>query len=114
MSYPNIIAALSNELQRRYADEGKEPDRGTGSVVSEIIERQGAMPDYLRFPMRMLTRIFDYSGVVVAGKRFQDLDAASQASLLDAWKKSRFTVCRNFVRFYESLYLLIVMEEDAR
>jgi hypothetical protein len=114
MSYPNIIAALSAELQRRYADADLESHRETGSVVSEIIERQGAMPDYLRLPTRMLTHIFDYWGLVVAGKRFQNLDAAGQAGLIDAWKSSRFNVCRNFVRFYESLYLLIIMQEDAR
>jgi hypothetical protein len=114
MSYPNIIAALSTELQRRYADADQESHRETGSVVSAIIERQGAMPDYLRLPTRVLTHIFDYWGLVVAGKRFQNLDATSQAGLFDAWKTSRFNVCRNFVRFYESLYLLIVMQEDAR
>ena len=41
------------------------------------------MPDYLRFPMRLLTRIFDYWGLVVAGKRFQNLDPAAQARLFD-------------------------------
>ena len=114
MSYPNIIAALSTELRRRYTDADQESYRETGSVVSEIIERQGAMPDYLRLPTCMLTYIFDYWGVVVAGKRFQNLDPTSQARLFDAWKISRFNVCRNFVRFYESLYLLIVMQEDIR
>ena len=113
MSYPRIIAAISTELQRRYAGGDKNSVKETG-VVSEIIERQNSMPDYLRFPMRALTRIFDYWGLVVSGKRFQNLDPAAQARLFDAWKKSRFNVCRNFVRFYESLYLLIVLQEDAR
>jgi len=113
MSYPKIIAAITTELQRRYAGEAKESARETG-VVSEIIERQNAMPDYLRFPMRLLTRIFDFWGLVAAGSRFQNLDPASQSRMFDAWKKSRFNVCRNFVRFYESLYLLIVLQEDAR
>jgi len=113
MSYPKIISAISSELQRRYARDDEESVREMG-VVSEIIERQNAMPDYLCFPMRALTRIFDYWGVVAAGKRFQNLDAANQARVFDAWKKSRFNVCRNFARFYESLYLLIVFKEDAR
>ena len=113
MSYPRIIAAISTELQRRYAGGEPQPVWETG-VVSEIIERQNAMPDYLRFPMRVLTRIFDYWGLVTAGKRFQSLDAAGQARQFDVWKQSRFNVCRNFVRFYESLYLLIVLQEDAR
>ena len=113
MSYPQIITAITMELQRRYAGEGQDSARESG-VVSQIIERQNAMPDYLRFPMRVLTRIFDFWGLVVCGHRFQNLDPAEQARMFDAWKKSRFNVCRNFARFYESLYLLIVLQEDAR
>jgi hypothetical protein len=112
MSYPKIIAAISTELHRRYAGEASESAQEMG-VVSEILERQNAMPDYLRLPMRILTRIFDYWGVVVAGKRFQHLDATGQALLFDSWKTSRFNVCRDFVRFYESLYLLITLQENS-
>jgi len=71
------------------------------------------MPDFLRLAMRVATRSFDYWGLVTCGSRFQKLSGDLRRLQLDAWKNSRFDFCRNFVRFYESLYLLIVMEEDA-
>ena len=113
MSYPKIIAAISNELQRRYGNPGKQSPQ-PDAVVGKILASQAAMPDFLRLAMQLLTWGFDYSGLFTAGSRFRSMSPDMQSRQLDAWKNSRFDVCRNFTRFYESLYLLIVMEEDVR
>ena len=113
MSYPIIIEAICSELRNRYAAVDAESASAPGVVVNEIIERQSAMPDYLRFPMRVLTYGFDVIGMLNGGKRFQNMTSEARAHQLNAWKHSRFGVCRNFVRFYESLYLLITLQEEG-
>jgi hypothetical protein len=78
-----------------------------------MLECEQLMPDFLQFPMRRLTQVFNIWGIVNGGKRYQNLAAEDQAAQLDAWRNSRFELCRNFVRFYESLFLLVVMQEKA-
>ena len=112
MSYPRIIDAICSELRNRYATVDEESGSAPAVVVAEIIERQSAMPDYLQFPMRVLTYGFDVIGMFNGGKRFQNMNSDARARQLDAWKHSHFGVCRNFVRFYESLYLLITLQEE--
>ena len=114
MSYPAIVAAISRELRRRHIDVDQENVPDIGNIVSEMLECQNAMPDFLRFPMRTLTRIFDFWGLLTTGTFFHNLDPARQGEILDTWRHSRFNVCRNFVRFYESLFLLIVFQEGSQ
>ena len=83
-------------------------------VVGKIVACQAAMPDYLRLVMQLLTWLFDYSSLVTSGSRFRSMSSELQTRQLDAWRSSRFDVFRKFVYFYESLYLLIVMDEDVR
>lgn len=113
MSHQKIVAAIGAELRRRYADAIPPSTGDADDVTSEMLECEQLMPDFLRPPMRWLTRIFNVWGIVSGGKRFQNLDAEGQAAQLDAWRNSRFELCRNFVRFYESLFLLVVMQEKA-
>jgi len=113
MSYQKIVAAIGAELQRRYADAIPQDRSGEFDPVKELVSCQEAMPDFLRHPMRLLTWIFDWWGLVSGGRRFQNLDVEHQAAQLDAWRNSRLEFCRNFVRFYESYFLLAVMQEDA-
>ena len=113
MSYSRIIDAICSELGNRYSAVAEESGGAPAVVTTEIIERQRAMPDYLRFPMRVLTYGFDAVGMFNGGKRFQNMNREARTRQLDAWKNSRFGVCRNFVRFYESLYLLITLQEEG-
>jgi len=82
-------------------------------VTDEIIRCQKIMPDYLHAPMWILTQVFDLAGLPRVGSRFRKLQPEEQTDQVTAWKNSRLEICRNFVRFYESLYLLIVMQETG-
>ena len=104
--------AGSDELQVRYGHPVQWPVQ-RADVVERMLASQAAMPDFLRLAMRVATRCFDFWGLVTCGSRFQNLAGDLRRMQLDGWKNSRFDFCRNFVRFYESLYLLIVMEEDS-
>ena len=109
MSYRNIIVAISESLQ----DQHVEGDMAAEDIAAEIIARQACIPDYLRFPMRVATVVFDWFGVLSGGRRFQSKSLVSRAAQLNSWKHSSIGACRNFVRFYESLFLLIALQEGT-
>lgn len=114
MSYPKIIAAICEQLQHIYGNCGKPSLPRCEDVAGQVLKSQAAMPDYLRLGMRLLTWFFDYWGLVTSGSRFHRMPTELQRRQLDSWAKSRLDVCQNFVRFYASLYFLIVMEEDVQ
>jgi hypothetical protein len=112
MSHTNIVVAISDALGCQHLDSAGVVRPDSAAIAAEIIACQGNMPDYLRTPMRILTWIFDWSGLVSAGRPFRKLELAQKVALIDAWRTSSIGLCRNFVRFYESLFLLIALQED--
>jgi hypothetical protein len=113
MSQRQVISAIAAELDRRHGGLGERFARGMDEVTDEIIRCQKIMPDYLHAPMWILTQVFDLAGLPRVGSRFRKLQPEEQTDQVTAWKNSRLEICRNFVRFYESLYLLIVMQETG-
>jgi len=110
MSHRGIVVAISAALQHQHFDGGMRAE----DVAAEILGRQEAMPDYLRAPMWVATLLFDAAGIFSGGRRFQEKDGPARANQLRKWKHSSLGACRNFVRFYESLFFLIVLQEDRR
>jgi hypothetical protein len=113
MSYTRIVVAISDALGRQHLDAASIERPDSSVIAAEIIASQGNMPDYLRTPMRLLTWVFDWSGLFHGGRRFCKLESAHQLALINAWRNSSIGLCRNFVRFYESLFLLIALQEDV-
>ena len=109
MRYQSIVTAISCGLQNQHAIGGADVD----SIAAEILGQQGRMPDYLRFPIRMATWLFDCFGIMSGGRRFQSKSAEAQAAQISRWKGSSLGACRNFIRFYESLFLLIALQEEV-
>jgi hypothetical protein len=114
MSYSKIIAAICGQLQNKYGTAGQSEVLDNRDVAGQILQCQAAMPDFLRLGMGLLTWVFDYWGLLTSGSRFHRMPTELQRRQLDSWANSPLDVCRNFVRFYTSLYFLIVMEEDAQ
>ena len=108
MSYRHIIAAITAGLQCQHAIDTAD----VAVIAAEIIDQQGRIPDYLRLPIKMLTLLFNWSGILSGGKCFTAKDVAAQMAQLERWKYSRIGACRNFVRFYDSLFLLIALQEE--
>jgi hypothetical protein len=103
-----IVTAISASLQLQHLSGGMEADE----IATEILGRRACMPDYLRLPMWVATLVFDLSGVLSGGRMFHAKSDEAQIAQLQSWKTSRIGACRNFVRFYESLFLLIVLQEE--
>ena len=107
MSYKQIVIAISAGMESMY---GLANTNNEG-IAADIVGQADRMPDYLRLPMRLATFAFDWSGLLSSGKRFQSAPLEAQRRHMESWKKSRIGACRNFIRFYESLYLLIALQE---
>lgn len=72
-------------------------------VVAFVLHQHGEMPDYLRLPIFLLTLIFDFWGIVTTGKFFHSLPHAERWRQIQAWQNSSIALCRDVIRFYESL-----------
>ncbi len=72
-------------------------------VTQFVIGQVGIMPDYLRLPIRTLTRLFDVWTVPFAGHCFHELPSSRRQRHIQAWKTSSRALRRDFIRFYESL-----------
>jgi len=75
------------------------------SVVQFVLEQQKRMPDYLQLPLFVLTLIFEFSGLI-RGSLFHCQSPSMREHQILAWKNSPFHVCRDLMRFYESLVVL--------
>jgi hypothetical protein len=110
MSYRPVVIAISAGLQHQHLPGNLSAEE----IADEMLGRQVCMPDYLRFPMRFATLLFDLCGIFSGGRLFRAKNNDARAAQLDSWKHSSIGACRNFVRFYESLFLLIALQEEPR
>ncbi|RAQ41101.1 hypothetical protein B9S53_14535 [Arthrospira sp. O9.13F] len=74
-------------------------------VVRFVLEQHRRMPDYLQFPIWLLTVIFDCWGWLNASP-FHRQPHQLRRQQIEAWKNSPFSPCRDLMRFYESLVVL--------
>ena len=72
-------------------------------VVRFVLEQHGRAPDWVRVPLLVLTCVFDLVAVVGTGHAFHRLTPDRRRRRLRAWRTARLGVCRDLVRFYESL-----------
>ncbi|HAO10840.1 MAG TPA: hypothetical protein DCQ51_06635 [Planktothrix sp. UBA8407] len=76
------------------------------SVVNFVIQQQNRMPDYLQFPLFILTLIFDIWGLLGTGLFFHSQSPSMRQLQIESWKNSPLQICRDLIRFYESLVVL--------
>ncbi len=98
---------------------GARPERDAvrlNESVRFVLAQRGRMPDLLRPPIVAVTLWFGCESVLRRGRLFHRLPPRLRTSQIHAWKQSRFGVCRNLVRFYESLvvfgYASLALEES--
>lgn len=113
MSYKNVIESLSEGLTRIHLDGPRDATNPDSSfIAAELISRQEQMPDFMRLPIRLLTVCFNLSGLLHGGQLFRHMPDDARTQRILAWKHSRVGLCRNLIRFYESLFLLIALQEQ--
>ncbi len=104
MNFKSTVSALCYSYIYQHYDERqfllKFPPK---QVVEFVMTQRKNMPDYLKLPILILTAIFDLWSIVRRGKRFHHLPPTLRLQQISAWKMSPLKVCRDLMRFYESL-----------
>ena len=75
-------------------------------VVRFVLRQHRRMPDFLQFPIRFLTLLFDLWGIIQAGSLFHRQPHSQRWRQIESWKQSSLGICRDFIRVYESLTLV--------
>lgn len=79
-------------------------------VVAFVAAQQRRMPDILRRPILLLTLLFGWSAFLRTGRVFHRQALRVRAAHVAAWRTSRLGVCRDLIRFYESVALLALYD----
>ncbi|NEN90113.1 MAG: hypothetical protein F6K48_14820 [Okeania sp. SIO3H1] len=104
MNFESTISALCYTFIEKHSKEHQTLLHFPNNQVVEFVKAQHRnMPDYLKLPLLILTAIFDLWSIIRAGKRFHQLPSTIRVERIAAWKISPLKVCRDLMRFYESL-----------
>ena len=101
-----VSALCYSLIDYRFQDDAIPQYFPNNSAVNFVIEQQNRMPDYLRLPLLILTLIFDIWGLLRTGLCFHSQSPSVRQQLIQVWKNSPFQICRDLMRFYESLVVL--------
>jgi hypothetical protein len=103
---PTVSALCDSIVVSRCAPAHSELREHHAELTRFVLAQQDRMPDYLRWPFRILTILFDLFGLVYAGRLFRSQDQATRWRQIEAWRTAPFfSPARDFIRFYESLVL---------
>ncbi len=72
------------------------------SIVRFLLEQLARMPDYLRFPMKCLTLLFNVWSLPFTGRTFHRLPYDRQLRQIRDWRNSSFGFRRDLIKFYET------------
>ncbi|MGL5082118.1 MAG: hypothetical protein ACRC8A_11590 [Microcoleaceae cyanobacterium] len=98
-----ICYSLIDKHCRFYQNEHHFPHN---KVVHFVLGQHLRMPDYLQFPILILTLIFDIIGVLQGNRPFHHQSPQVRSQQIDLWRNSSIGFCRDLIRFYESLTVL--------
>jgi hypothetical protein len=99
--FEDTVSALTYSLIREHGGPPYSPLHN--QVVRFVLEQHGRVPDHLRVPLLAFTCVFDVAALVGTGQPFHRLTPERRRRQLRAWRTARLGVCRDLVRFYETL-----------
>ncbi|MEB3340310.1 hypothetical protein [Okeania sp.] len=104
MNFEPTISALCYTFINKHSEKHQPLLHFPNNQVVEFVSSQYRnMPDYLKLPLFILTAIFDFCSIIRRGKRFHQLPPTIRVNQIATWKMSPLRVCRDLIRFYESL-----------
>ena len=77
------------------------------STSAVLLKKIQAMPVWLKFPIVILTFLFNMIGIFSTGCLFEAQSFSRQVKTVGAWQGSPIKLCREFIKFYEKLALFI-------
>ena len=111
-AFHDTVSALAYSLAEPHAA-GPKLAIPFNDLTQFILQQHGVMPDYLRTPMRLATRLFDFAGLANGGKPFRNQSSEIRARQIAAWKNSGMGFQRDLIRYFESLALLALYSRNV-
>lgn len=108
LNFEHTVSALTYSLIQQRCPSPDDGDDGFANnrVARFVLAQHGRMPDYLRWPLRLLTLAFDAAAVPMTGRPFHALPHERRRRQILAWKRSAFGFRRDLMKFYENLVIL--------
>jgi hypothetical protein len=91
------MEALAGALLRQRYGDPLRPE-----AVAFVLRQHGRMTDYLRLGITFVAFVFEWWG----GRRFTRAGPEARLARIEAWRRSRLSFRRDFLRFNESLLAL--------
>ena len=103
--FREIVSAICYEIgDSHLAGTGDSALAAPYNDVADFVLAQWAqMPDYLRQPIRAVTVLFGLSSLGRSCRLYHHNQVTRRRLQRLAWRSSRFSPCRDLMRFYESL-----------
>lgn len=114
--FHKVVSALSQSIPFPIK-ETIEVNHFSRELVDFVIGQFHRMAVYLQLALFMATIFFGFYGIFIGGKLFQHLPEDLKVRQIKAWKYSRISYFRDFIRFYEILiflWLFSEVEEELR
>ena len=78
------------------------------NTVAEVLHRKiKAMPVVLQTAMTILTHVFNWYGLALAGRLFCCQSLKQRQRQIAQWRNSPLGLCRDFIGFYEKMTVFI-------
>ena len=98
--FASVVSAMTYSIVReRFPEKSDVQNR----VTRFVVDQHGRMSSHFRVPLLILTLGFDFAAIFAHGARFHQLPHSSRWRYVAAWRSSRIGICRDLIRFYESL-----------
>ena len=101
----SIISSLSLTLMKEYAYFNAADKALFVSAESFVKWQIQSMPDYLRMAFRILTTLFYLWVICTNFRSFSSMQYLNRKRIIENWRNSRIGVCRDFIRFYQTMVL---------
>jgi choline dehydrogenase-like flavoprotein len=102
-------AAVYASVEARGLDS---PHGRRNRVVNFVVSQHAAMPDFLRWPIIILTLAFDCAGFLYYLGLFHRQNLPRRIAQMQLWRESPIGPFRDLMRFYDSLAALAWAETD--
>ena len=112
----NTITALCTTFLRQSCGVDALDSTALEHTESFVKQQLNNMPDFLQFPMKVLTCVFGLHTLITRGAIFNRLSFIDRHEVIESWRYSRFSVSKDLIRFYATLtqFDMAFMQGGAR
>jgi hypothetical protein len=98
------VTAMAWQLGRSKGSlEGTQTIQTFDAEAVFLLRQMDQMPDYLRWPFRMVTLVYGMHTILLHGRLFHALTPEQKDRVIRRWKHSKISFMSTFIRFFEGL-----------